>query len=382
MIDGIKLTEELGNIYLCAADRIMPEDEYMCHMMESNHIPGLVDMSRGFAGTESVLKYDVSNLRSLTDEYAHRVVKLSELQTLLEEISRVRSEAGAYLLDEHMICTDPDYIYYSMEDGSVKLLLLPYELPAERGKFYPLADFFLAKVDSNDEAAVKLAYDFYRLSREQLFSLESFLRFIQGNKLKEGGEQQSGSCNEPPTVEDTSYSMLQEDTSTTPQYVGVDAPRDNSVKKKHRKSLLSFLHGRKKEEEEAIFNAFQATVDDYWQNDGVTSDEDEMTQYYQVTPTESLKIVYLYGNREKSQVFTSWPVIIGKKREEVNLLIDDTSVSRKHMRIDIREGSIVVEDLYSKNGTFINGSRIEPGVEIPVTREDKLQLGMVPIRLE
>ena len=46
-------------------------------------------------------------------------------------------------------------------------------------------------------------------------------------------------------------------------------------------------------------------------------------------------------------------------REGVDLLLDDPEVSRRHARIAVEEEALVVEDLESLNGTWVNGERIE-----------------------
>jgi DNA-binding winged helix-turn-helix (wHTH) protein len=48
--------------------------------------------------------------------------------------------------------------------------------------------------------------------------------------------------------------------------------------------------------------------------------------------------------------------LIGRKAEAA-VFIDDVSVSREHARITVGEGA-TLEDLGSKNGTFVNGDRI------------------------
>jgi hypothetical protein len=55
--------------------------------------------------------------------------------------------------------------------------------------------------------------------------------------------------------------------------------------------------------------------------------------------------------------------------------IDSRSVSRRHARIVVAEGKAVIEDLGSKNGTYISGRRIES----PTTLEggDQIELGSV-----
>lgn len=49
--------------------------------------------------------------------------------------------------------------------------------------------------------------------------------------------------------------------------------------------------------------------------------------------------------------------ILGRSRQ-ATICVDDESVSRRHARLTIEGGSIVVEDLGSKNGTMLNGQRL------------------------
>lgn len=61
--------------------------------------------------------------------------------------------------------------------------------------------------------------------------------------------------------------------------------------------------------------------------------------------------------------------------EDVGVRINDSSVSRHHARISIREASATLEDLGSKNGTFVGASRIsQPTV---LTDGDEIRLGEV-----
>jgi DNA-binding winged helix-turn-helix (wHTH) protein len=55
--------------------------------------------------------------------------------------------------------------------------------------------------------------------------------------------------------------------------------------------------------------------------------------------------------------------VLGRDRQAV-AWIDDTSVSRRHARILIRKGSARLEDLQSKNGTYLSGARIDEPVEL------------------
>jgi 3',5'-cyclic-nucleotide phosphodiesterase len=53
----------------------------------------------------------------------------------------------------------------------------------------------------------------------------------------------------------------------------------------------------------------------------------------------------------------------------------DKSISRRHLRIEKRGDQYFIRDLGSKNGTFIDGSRIEPETEYEVTEGMPFALG-------
>ena len=70
---------------------------------------------------------------------------------------------------------------------------------------------------------------------------------------------------------------------------------------------------------------------------------------------------------------------------EIDLTNDnglEKGVSRRHARILKREGTVVVEDLGSINGTFINGKRLAPYLPEVLHDHDQLQLGKLLIEIE
>ncbi len=70
-------------------------------------------------------------------------------------------------------------------------------------------------------------------------------------------------------------------------------------------------------------------------------------------------IVLKAGNRERE--FTQGRVIVGRAKD-VDFRVDDSNVSRRHAAIFWSEGSVVIEDLGSTNGTMVNGYPISKTV--------------------
>ena len=50
--------------------------------------------------------------------------------------------------------------------------------------------------------------------------------------------------------------------------------------------------------------------------------------------------------------------VIGRDADQCQIVIPNSSVSRRHATIDFRDGKYVVEDMGSRNGTLINQNRI------------------------
>ena len=73
-------------------------------------------------------------------------------------------------------------------------------------------------------------------------------------------------------------------------------------------------------------------------------------------------------------------LILGREQGSADLVLDDPGVSRRHARVLTDAGALVVEDLGSSNGTYVNGQRISGPVE--VASGDELQLGDTVLGLE
>jgi pSer/pThr/pTyr-binding forkhead associated (FHA) protein len=58
------------------------------------------------------------------------------------------------------------------------------------------------------------------------------------------------------------------------------------------------------------------------------------------------------------------------------------SVSRRHARISKRGATVVIEDMDSGNGTYINGQRLSPYLPETLSDGDTLQLGQLPIEVK
>jgi DNA-binding winged helix-turn-helix (wHTH) protein len=71
--------------------------------------------------------------------------------------------------------------------------------------------------------------------------------------------------------------------------------------------------------------------------------------------------------------------IVGRD-SSAGVFLDDSTVSRRHARIVVDGPNVTIEDLGSKNGTFVSGRKVE-GVSV-VTHGDEVQVGSVFLTLQ
>lgn len=55
--------------------------------------------------------------------------------------------------------------------------------------------------------------------------------------------------------------------------------------------------------------------------------------------------------------------------------------SRQHAVITCTRGKMVIEDLNSSNGTYVNRQRVPPGVKQALVKDDIIQIGEVQMRV-
>jgi pSer/pThr/pTyr-binding forkhead associated (FHA) protein len=71
------------------------------------------------------------------------------------------------------------------------------------------------------------------------------------------------------------------------------------------------------------------------------------------------------------------PVIVGRS-SDLDMVLVEEMVSRRHARVELVRGSVIVEDLGSTNGTFVNGERVERAY---LNEGDRLLIGTSILKL-
>ena len=81
---------------------------------------------------------------------------------------------------------------------------------------------------------------------------------------------------------------------------------------------------------------------------------------------------------KRTIVLDELPVVVGRD-PDAQIFLDDSWVSRQHCEIDEIDGSLVIRDLKSRNGTFVNGRRVR---EEELAPGDRLTIGIASFQVQ
>ncbi|MAT10346.1 MAG: FHA domain-containing protein [Pirellulales bacterium] len=73
-----------------------------------------------------------------------------------------------------------------------------------------------------------------------------------------------------------------------------------------------------------------------------------------------------------------YPVLLGRS-ESADIRLDDRWLSRNHCEIDVTDGELIIRDLGSKHGTYVNESPID---ETTIESGDELRIGITRFVVE
>lgn len=370
-------TEYVRNLH-CNYERLLldqkPEDtRYQYCILSRGGIKGLLACNLRYINGSAYLYYDISSKQSIAQLFESRIISREWLRDFMWSYRQIQQELDRFLLDEHNVIWYPEQVFMDLDNRVFSFMYIPY-YQQENG-FGKLVDFWVEHIDYEDEALVEFVYRVYdRLEKNGDTYLRD--RIFEDAALLEQREEEKP---ELPIASDP---------------VPVNRkPQQPDTECGQKKKLFGIFEGKKKNKE--IRDNYHRTMQEAMSGYAVAEEtvyecrerenESPGTEYgrtvYIEEALDPAKLVHrLYSSQGKLLADLNKDIFsIGKKKEEVDLVLEDMSVSRMHARI-IKQGTeIYLEDLNSTNGTFKNGLRLEPYERRKLETEDEIKCGNVMI---
>lgn len=155
-------------------------------MLVGNAIEGLLKFRIRRTDDYCQFCYEITSRQPLGRLLETRSINAVQLRALLLGIAQTLIRMEDYLLSEHQILLDPDYIYIDPESFQPGLCLLPGKNGSFPDEFSEFLQFLLGKADHQDKDAVVLIYGLYRESLKENYGLDNLLRWLMRDEGKAG----------------------------------------------------------------------------------------------------------------------------------------------------------------------------------------------------
>ncbi len=386
-------TEFVRNLN-CNYERILldknpEENRYQYCIVTRGGIKGLLPCNLRYINGQVYLYYDISFTQSVAQLFSTKTICRQWVKDFLWGMRQIRQQMGRFLLDDANLLWHPHQIFQDLEKNDFYFIYVPY--CAEDQGFGELMDFLVERIDYEDNGLVECVY---RMHEKYSAMGEAYLKeqiYEDAKKLDVSEEKQIRETAAPVVAKDTPGEEVKPAQLTEPT---VEAEVRES-----KKGIFYFLDGRNKKQKDERMNVYPQTKKAMGRyavcEDTVYADTSGRGGGTEELRTEEPmgRTVYMEEVRDCKEeteglysqtgqlllLLDRQTVILGKKKEEADCVIEDISVSRMHARITRDKSELYLEDLNSTNGTFKNGLRLQPYEKRRLEKEDEIRLGKITL---
>lgn len=379
-------------------DKKPEENRYQYCILNRGGIKGLLPCSLRYINGLAYLYYDISSKQNVAQLFSARCITRQWVKDFLWGMQQIQQELGRFLLDDKNVLWYPEQIFQDLESNLFSFLYIPYY--EGESSFGQLLDFLVEHVDYDDEVLVDCVFHMYeQLERNgdvylqaQIFEDAKILEQANVKTYRDQKEadrkgtdgkgiDRKGADGDESGEESTPVESKQQLKAWQEDVEG----NVLSERREEKKSILSLFDNKRRKSREMRENyklEMQQAINGYAvaEESAFGDEEYGRTVYIEQKQEETERVYKLYTPEDKLMASIEKPVVtIGKKKEEVDVVLQDASVSRMHAKITREGKEYYLEDLNSTNGTFKNGLRLQPYEKRKLESGDELKCGRVTL---
>ncbi len=419
--------------------RIRSEDEkgeqigFREQMLLHNRIEGLLPVDILFENGIRVYEYSVPGLESLRSYCRGHKMGLTQLRTIFTAILKSVYNGHEFMLSEDDYAAGPDTIYTDGKERTELVYFPGYAKPL-REQLRDLAEFMIDNVDYKDDAAVMMIYSFYMKTKDESCTIEVLMGLLTSSDSRDERIERDSFREERPEpvsprsrigdgmpvnerfreealleaaarVDSAAFREVEAEAGIRrpsagevikqsppglkavsvmiPIAVGLltailftsgivvnERTGSNDVVKSF--LILAAAAGAIVVTEKLLWGSFIRKLEESIRKAGIEGDGatvmlcgDGMGRY----PFSLVSDEYPSINAGK------FPFFVGKDPNAADYVLNRAGVSRYHLKIDREGEQYTISDLASTNGTYLNGTRLEPYRAQTVRRGDEVRIG-------
>ena len=336
-------------------------------MIQRARPSGVLPMVR--SEREDCYKYEITGKKNLAMTFERVPMNAEQVEKVLQGILDVLGGGKEFLLSEDNFILSPEHIYLRIPEYEVMLCYYPgYEIPfAEQlGKLF---EVLLNRVDYREEHAIAMVYALYMQLQEPDMTLERI-----GEKLREQVERQDQPLfrqsepirNHPKELWKRGITEQTYEAEKGSVDYKKNMQRKPGLWERFRKEMEGIRLARGERREVQSIPASVACVRE--------AEPDWGSKYTKVLSVKKVEDgPALISQRNGETIFlTKFPFYVGSLSGYMDFVIERDTVSRFHAKFMKREGTVLLSDLNSTNGTKVNGRMLNVQEQAALVNGDRI----------
>ncbi len=349
----IRYQRNLRSSYMIVEDDVEPnEDTFLAEKMLIRHkVSQLSPYVRMEVKNEVCFWYDITGFISFKDYCRTSQISSALLKRLFSALLALQDRMlELYLKPEHLILS-MEQIFVSTSGENVTFCYLPTRSVPINEQLKSFTEEMLPLIDHSDKMAVKLGYGLFEEAGRENGSIWDYLLNL--------GSENTAPVQKQETMIKPEFTEEVSDVDFRP------AERNLSVFKiPGFLNVKRFLPKRKKREEIYEF---------CFEPEEPSAQKSNPTTYVGPGAAPMGKLIYQGAAGEESFSVNKDSFLIGRANSLADAVLKCAGASRNHAIITRTDGEYFIEDLNSKNGTFLNGELLEFKRSVKLNPCDKLR---------
>ena len=331
-------------------------------MIEHNAIKGFLKPTLKRVDGRLQLSYDISSLQPLSRVLEVRTMNTDEIKDFIIDIISATKALEEFLLEASSVILDPEYIFTDLNLKRYSFIYIPRsENNKEEMKL--LLESILDNINKEDKDCLISVYGMLKECQKKDFVINDLEELLDGNSQIDESEKEN--------------------------------PIECRDKKKKQFNIFGGIFKGNKIKEQTEEEEFLEKVFDGYEPGVRAACLNEEKSVFEVGNEEISNTVLLTDiklnnsgrvlrsiNGKEDIEISYLPFIIGKQDRICDYVLDVEGVSRIHLKFFEKKGLLYAIDLNSRNGTYINGKKLENEENIEMNNGDIVNICGMSYRLE
>lgn len=400
---------------------------YQVRMLMANELKGFLGCKVHQMDGRLLFYYDITSKQSLETLFEHQKISAQSLEIILKSLVEGLNTIKNFLLSMDGFLLDPRFIYMSPDRDQVWFCYLPGNAVVLNRQMREFSEFLLPRLDNRDRRGVVMGYAFYQLSVGDSFTAEDiqkllcttgserqvfpdeFARKTEAEEFTPEEKREWERERAPGTREELLDSFFSEDEQESPGrsrkkaaalagaaagaalllgsavWLGRPAEGLTALCALAGAGLLIYgLYFRQQSKKK--FKNREEPADQPERFREIPSEQEKEIKQKASFPREEGTACLSGGERRRcGRLIPLSPggpeaipldkevLLIGKSRQNADLVLDAPAVSRIHARLVWDGETYRISDLNSRNGTRVNQILLDPGKEERLKDGDEIQ---------